>query len=223
MPNNRSRSASCSPSVSESSPNGSSTSEAQITARAAASGRRAHHRCNVDGCPCRIDFSRAASALIAANGNDTSISFGLYPVTPAHRTNPARARYPTLHPLRASTRSPIPACPRRGPADNDRHSRCTSPPDHDSEYVLRLALHSFDGLCRVIKVSRNRCPRHSPSPPAGILSVVRALHLCKLLPRRHRLGQAKPITSGGWLERRVRHPPPPDDRRHLLAAARGRA
>ena len=27
--------------------------------RAAASGRRAHHRCSVLGCPCRIDFSRA--------------------------------------------------------------------------------------------------------------------------------------------------------------------
>ena len=63
--------------------------EAQIAARAAASGRRAHHRCSVDdGCPCRIDFSRAASALIAAKGSATSISFGLYPTTAAHRTNP---------------------------------------------------------------------------------------------------------------------------------------
>ena len=33
------------------SPDGSSTSDAQITARAAANGRLAHHRCNVDGCP----------------------------------------------------------------------------------------------------------------------------------------------------------------------------
>lgn len=77
MPNSRARSASCSVAVSDSSPDGSSTSEAQITARAAANGRRAHHRCNVDGCPCRIDFSRAASELIAANGSATSISFAL--------------------------------------------------------------------------------------------------------------------------------------------------
>ena len=39
------------------------------------SGRRAHHRCKVDGCPCRMDFSRAASALIASSGRATSISF----------------------------------------------------------------------------------------------------------------------------------------------------
>ena len=41
---------------------------------AAASGRRAHHRCSVDGWPCRIDFSRADSRLIASSGNATSIS-----------------------------------------------------------------------------------------------------------------------------------------------------
>ncbi len=44
-------------------------------ARAAASGRRAHQRCSVLGCPCRIDFSRAEAVLIASNGNATSISF----------------------------------------------------------------------------------------------------------------------------------------------------
>ena len=54
---------------------GSSTICAKITARAAASGRRAHHRCSVDGCPCRIDFSRAAAALMASSGSATSISF----------------------------------------------------------------------------------------------------------------------------------------------------
>ena len=89
--NSSSRFASCSSTVSDSSPDGSSTSEAQITARAAANGRRAHQRCSVEGCPCRIDFSRAASALIAAKGSDTSISFGLYPVTAAHRTNSTSA------------------------------------------------------------------------------------------------------------------------------------
>ena len=41
---------------------------------AAASGRRAHHRCSVDGWPCRIDFSRADSRLIASSGSATSIS-----------------------------------------------------------------------------------------------------------------------------------------------------
>ena len=56
---------------------GSSTICAKITARAAASGRRAHHRCSVDGRPCRIDFSCAAAALIASSGSATSINFFL--------------------------------------------------------------------------------------------------------------------------------------------------
>src|ERR1035437_9379829 len=54
---------------------GSSTICAKITARAAANGRRAHHRCNVLGCPCRIDFSRAEALLMASSGRATSISF----------------------------------------------------------------------------------------------------------------------------------------------------
>ena len=41
----------------------------------AASGRRAHHRCRVEGWPWRMLFSRADSALIASSGNATSISF----------------------------------------------------------------------------------------------------------------------------------------------------
>ena len=53
---------------------GSSTSWANSTARAAASGRRAHHRCSVDGWPWRIDFSRADSRLIVSSGSATSIS-----------------------------------------------------------------------------------------------------------------------------------------------------
>ena len=81
----RSRSASCSAGDSDGSPDGSSTSDAQITARAAANGRRAHQRCNVDGCPCRIDFSRAASRLMAANGNATSINFGRCAAKTRHR------------------------------------------------------------------------------------------------------------------------------------------
>ena len=54
---------------------GSSTNEANNTARHAANGRRAHHKCNVDGCPCRMDFSLAASRLMSSSGNATSISF----------------------------------------------------------------------------------------------------------------------------------------------------
>jgi hypothetical protein len=54
---------------------GSSTICAKITARAAASGRRAHHRCSVLGCPCRMDFSRADALLIASSGSATSMSF----------------------------------------------------------------------------------------------------------------------------------------------------
>jgi len=54
---------------------GSSTIFEKITARAAASGRRAHHRCRVEGWPCRIDFSRAAALLMASRGRATSMSF----------------------------------------------------------------------------------------------------------------------------------------------------
>ena len=54
---------------------GSSTICAKITARAAASGRRAHHRCSVLGCPWRIDFSRADALLMASSGSATSMSF----------------------------------------------------------------------------------------------------------------------------------------------------
>jgi hypothetical protein len=73
IPNNRLRSASAS--VSGRSLPGSSTSEANSTARQAARGRRAHHKCRVLGCPWRIDFSRAASLLMASSGRATSMSF----------------------------------------------------------------------------------------------------------------------------------------------------
>ena len=56
---------------------GSSTNEENNTARQAARGRRAHHRCSVDGWPWRIDFSRADSRLIASSGRATSMSFFL--------------------------------------------------------------------------------------------------------------------------------------------------
>ena len=54
---------------------GSSTSCANSTARHAANGRRAHHRCKVEGWPCRILFSRADALLMASSGRETSISF----------------------------------------------------------------------------------------------------------------------------------------------------
>jgi len=54
---------------------GSSTICENITARAAARGRRAHHRCSVLGCPCRMDFSRAEALLMASSGRATSMSF----------------------------------------------------------------------------------------------------------------------------------------------------
>ena len=49
--------------------------EAKRTARAVANGRRAHHKCSVDGCPCRIDFSFEDASLILSRGSATSISF----------------------------------------------------------------------------------------------------------------------------------------------------
>ena len=75
--NSRSRSRLWSASAGNSSgqADGSSTICAKITARAAAKGRRAHHKCRVLGCPCRIDFSRADAALTASRGRATSISF----------------------------------------------------------------------------------------------------------------------------------------------------
>ena len=77
MRNSRCRSRFCSSSVGNFSgwEEGSSTRLDQITARAAANGRRAHQRCRVDGCPWRMDFSRADSALIFSRGSATSISF----------------------------------------------------------------------------------------------------------------------------------------------------
>ena len=77
MRNSRSRSVVCSSSVGNCSGwlEGSSTRLAQITARAAASGRRAHHRWRVEGWPWRMDFSRADSLLMASKGRATSISF----------------------------------------------------------------------------------------------------------------------------------------------------
>ena len=38
-------------------------------------GRRAHHRCSVDGWPWRIDFLRAEATLMASSGKATSMSF----------------------------------------------------------------------------------------------------------------------------------------------------
>ena len=52
---------------------GSGQSAAQMTARHAASGRRAHQMCSVEMCPCRIDFSRRAWAEIRAMGRSTSM------------------------------------------------------------------------------------------------------------------------------------------------------
>ena len=53
---------------------GSGQSAAQMTARHAASGRRAHQMCSVEICPCRILFSRRACAEIRLIGRSTSIS-----------------------------------------------------------------------------------------------------------------------------------------------------
>ena len=46
-----------------------------MTARAAANGRRAHHKCSVEGWPWRMDFSRALAALMASSGSATSINY----------------------------------------------------------------------------------------------------------------------------------------------------
>ena len=77
IPCSRARSRACSASVGNSSgqEDGSSTNWANRTARQAANGRRAHQRCNVEGCPCRIDFSRAEALLMASSGMETSMSF----------------------------------------------------------------------------------------------------------------------------------------------------
>ena len=51
-------------------------------------GRRAHHKCSVLGCPWRIDFSRAHAALMASSGSATSMSFLLYVTRPPTATAP---------------------------------------------------------------------------------------------------------------------------------------
>ena len=51
---------------------GSGSKSAISTAREDANGRRAHHGCSVEGCPCRIDFSRAACCDTSAIGKSTS-------------------------------------------------------------------------------------------------------------------------------------------------------
>jgi hypothetical protein len=45
-----------------------------MTARQAASGRRAHQMCSVEMCPWRIDFYRRAWAEIRLMGKSTSMS-----------------------------------------------------------------------------------------------------------------------------------------------------
>ena len=57
---------------------GSSTIDAKMTARQDARGRRAHQRCNVDGCPCRMFFSRLDSLFMSVSGRSTSMSFLRY-------------------------------------------------------------------------------------------------------------------------------------------------
>ena len=52
---------------------GSGHNAAQITARHAASGRRAHQMCSVEICPCRMDFSRRACAEMRLMGRSTSM------------------------------------------------------------------------------------------------------------------------------------------------------
>src|SRR2546421_1953763 len=53
---------------------GSGQSAAHMTARQAASGRRAHQMCKVEMCPCRMLFSRRAWAEMRLIGKSTSIS-----------------------------------------------------------------------------------------------------------------------------------------------------
>jgi hypothetical protein len=48
-------------------------SEANTTALHAASGRRAHQMCNVEICPCRIDFSRDDCSETSFKGKATSM------------------------------------------------------------------------------------------------------------------------------------------------------
>jgi len=88
---------------------GSSTSEAKSTARHAASGRRAHQRCSVDGWPWRIDFSRADSRLIASSGSATSMSLRFTPGPPRRARRPRRSlarRQPPARPPATRRRPP---------------------------------------------------------------------------------------------------------------------
>ena len=61
-------------SVGQSESQGSGHSRASKIARLDASGRRAHHKCSVLGCPWRMNFSRAACRDTSAIGKSTSAS-----------------------------------------------------------------------------------------------------------------------------------------------------
>ena len=130
---------------------GSSTSWANSTARAAASGRRAHHRCSVDGWPWRIDFSRADSRLIASSGSATSISlrFGAPTASSFDRS------------LIDSERLPRHA-PRSRPSCRDGRSRRSRRASKRRERVLEVADLVVLGAARVDAherqaVARARC------------------------------------------------------------------
>ena len=120
----RLRSASCSSSVGNRSgqDEGSSTSCANSTARHAASGRRAHHRCSVEGCPCRIDFSRAEATLIASSGIETSMSF-LRGTARCHAKLSEMYPKGPVRPTRSAvTGPPRESGPQHGPAPSDSRS-----------------------------------------------------------------------------------------------------
>ena len=71
---------------------GPSANHRSISARAAAStAAEPTTAASVEGCPCRIDFSRAVSVAIAASSSATSINFGL-----SSTTRSRKSRYPRI-------------------------------------------------------------------------------------------------------------------------------
>lgn len=113
---------------------GSGQSAANRMALLEANGRRAHHRCKVEGWPCLMDFSLAACRDTSAIGKSTSAkrrhSFGI--MRPIHMV-PGLQRSPSAVSLRSPTGSSgRPSSPRSSPAVRDHGQVPASAVSHRS-------------------------------------------------------------------------------------------
>lgn len=114
-------------------------SRANDPARAAAGGRRAHHRCGVLGYPWPMDSSRAAagsrSSSSGAASNDFRTAFAPPSPRPSH---PSDHPHGTLHPVRIPETTPAARDPSSAP-DSDRQRRLARPAPGPTRRLLPAA------------------------------------------------------------------------------------